>query len=617
MANSDIPFLLLLGSGTGANTDTLHKGLLLLLGNTPPSVAISSTDLATIVASEGSSGDFVSVSSTDTLTVVGNDGTTIISTTVSTTDSSTVTVSESATILASLSSTDSDTVTVTESVDLVAISSSTDTAMISGTEGVSDVQDTVYVSGTDTSTITGTDSSDTVDVSVTTTDIVVITGNDGYTTDIVSVSSSDSMILVTTETTVTTASFTATDDCILEISYGSEYDLVAFSATESAVVVFTETSSVYRTYVDGPPPDEIVAAALGPYTRITRHVDIYESDGVTPFMLEAPFTDGSVNVDSTRNERRTLSLKLYNDDGALTIYPDGFWYDKIIKVYRGVRTSTTQYERQIGEFYIDQATEPHFPHEITITGRDGTKKMLQSKFQQATGFAMNTPIENIIEALALNSGIPSGKIDLPLTGISAARDFFYERGTERWAAAKEVANSYGYDIYFTHDGTLTITVFADPTLGQPEFEFVTGSTGSIASYEKHTSDSLLFNHVIVTGESADTLPVWSEAKNEISGHPTSIARLGDKSWFYTSAFITTEAQALEVAQKFLRVSALEQFDVSIESIVLPWLDAGTIVDFIDPNPGAGDPTRYLLSSMEIPLLLKPMSSVVKRVTAVL
>lgn len=407
-----------------------------------------------------------------------------------------------------------------------------------------------------------------------------------------------------------------TGDSLFVAVDGLAVEAVILVVTDTPTIHLVESTHLFKTYIAGPPPDEIMLAAIAPVTRVTRRVDIYEADGITPYLLNAPFMDGNVTVDMGRDERRMFDLKLYNEDGALTINPDGFWYDKIIKLYRGIRTDTVAWERKLGEFMIDQASNPNFPDETNVSGRDMTKKMRQSKFQQATAFPINTPIENIILALAINSGVPADKIDLPLTGKSTGKEFFYDRETERWAAAKELANSYGYELYFTNEGVLTMTLFADPTLGQPEYTFQTGANGQIASFEKRTADARMYNHIIVTGQVDSTVVAWAEAKNTVVGHPTSIARIGDRSFFYTSAFISTTVQAQDVADKFLKIHALEQFEASLNTIVLPWLDAGTIVDFIDPDPADGDPTRYLLSSLSIPMSLGAMPSVLKRVTAV-
>lgn len=439
---------------------------------------------------------------------------------------------------------------------------------------------------------------------------------DEVTDNFIGVARTDSLDLAANDVSDLMVPIIADDTFVISVDEAFPLSLEGFDRVDVTLVQLADESSLYRIYESGPPPDEILYAATAPFTRIVRQVDIYESDGTTPFMLKAPFLGGNVNCDMTRSERRTFDLQLQNIDGALTIYPEGFWYDKVIKIYRGIQTADTEYYRQLGEFLIDGASEPNFPATLSLTGRDYTKKLLTSKFPAATAFAKNQPIENLIHTIAVNAGIM--KFDLPLTGKNTGRDFFYDRGVERWKAIEEIAHAYNYDVYFTHDGYLTMTEYADPTLGQPDYTFQTGRDfGNLSAYEKRTADARMYNHVVVSGESSDTIPVWAEVKNEIPGHPTSVARIGERTYFFTSAFITTYEQALDVATSFLKVHALEQFEASLDSVVIPWLEVGTVVDFIDPNPADGDPTRYLFSDCTIPLALSTMKSGLKRVTVVI
>jgi hypothetical protein len=55
---------------------------------------------------------------------------------------------------------------------------------------------------------------------------------------------------------------------------------------------------------------------------------------------------------------------------------------------------------------IDSIDEQHFPHTVHITGRDYTKKCLNSKFIVTTIFSGTAgyTLESIISALAANSG---------------------------------------------------------------------------------------------------------------------------------------------------------------------------------------------------------------------
>lgn len=92
------------------------------------------------------------------------------------------------------------------------------------------------------------------------------------------------------------------------------------------------------------PARAVIDAIESGQSTITRRVEIYEADGVTlwnPDPANDPdferLIDGSISVDSTRDERRTLDLTLRNDDKLLRPNPNGgFWYDKVIKCFRGV-----------------------------------------------------------------------------------------------------------------------------------------------------------------------------------------------------------------------------------------------------------------------------------------
>ena len=271
------------------------------------------------------------------------------------------------------------------------------------------------------------------------------------------------------------------------------------------------------------------------------------------------------------------------------------------------------WETQIGEFVIDRLDTQNFPSSIKVTARDYTKKCMLSKFTTATGFTTGVTIESVIKAIAQNAGIT--KFLLPVTGKVTGKEFFFERGTERWAAMKEIAKAYSFDIYFDGQGYLVLSAFKDPVSAPLSHVLLTGPEGNLVSFTKSVNDSRLYNHIIVTGESSDTAvaPVSAEATNTEPSSPSRISRIGDRVYQYTSSFITTVLQAQEVADNFLKVHALEEYDVNFSAIMAPWLEVGEIVEFHDPDAGPTDPIRYLLSSLGIPLGLSPMSGNAKRV----
>ncbi len=383
-----------------------------------------------------------------------------------------------------------------------------------------------------------------------------------------------------------------------------------------------------------PPPEAAIQAVLSTSSIWTRRIEIYEYDNETLWSagVKPRIIDGKINVDYSREERRTLDLVLDNSDGALRHDPyDGFWYDKIIRIYRGIKYWTVDpitgsavqatYEAQVGAFMIDRIDGAYFPHTLTITGRDFTKKMLTSKLERSLQFPAGTAVEDVVAAVAANAGIFG--VILPNTGLTVDSTTVFERGTERWKVCKQVANAANHEIFFDANGYLTMRPFRDPTTSPVEYVFKTGGAdGNLVDYRKSSNDSRVFNHIVVTGDdnvgssSTTTKIVFAERKNENPESPTRIERIGDRYTAYQSSLFDTQEKADAFAESQLSILALEEFNIDFSSLVVPWMEAGNIVSVLVPDNTEYEPTRFLLDKFDIPLKLGPMSGTARRVTIV-
>lgn len=377
----------------------------------------------------------------------------------------------------------------------------------------------------------------------------------------------------------------------------------------------------------GTPPSEVVTALTSGVVDIKRRVEIYESDAITPFAIDAwnsRLIDGTITVDGTRDERRMCDFSLENNDFALGLNPDGgFWYDKILKAFWGIqyydaRGVLRYWEIQVGEFMIDRIVEDYFPNICKVTGRDYAKKCVLTKIKNALQFSGQTPVERIVGALGANAGI--SKFRLPYTGLAFTNDVVFDAGTARWEMMKKVTDSVGYEIYFTSDGYLTMRPYQDPVLSPLAWSFKTGADkGNLVTYSRSSDDSLIKNHVIVIGATVTTTDgisttSYGEAENTNPSSPTRTGRIGDRVDIFKSDYITSTAQAQDVAEVRLRISALEEYSIDFSSMILPWIDANEIVDIVNPKETLYVPARFLLSNYTLPMNLGPMTGVGKRVT---
>ena len=555
-------------------------------------------------------------------------------------------------------------------------------------------------------------------------------------------------------------------------------------------------------------------------TQVSRRAEIYESDGVTLFNDVPRLVDGSISVDMSRAERRTLDITFDNSDRSLNHDPSGFWYDKVIKVFRGTKWTSTQqqpkiiivqnqtdivpdlrrvgytdltsigtadelgdltdydiaigngstvdltltnayilsqaydagmsvltisdqatsasvplmtgswiaksgtetwgatpnaldnyfsgswsaftmgstasgfvpttlvsgvvtvgemtvasvvrpvlfykenkqtggrwfhmqlpwnsntgskvllakvidwlftakgdqsWETQVGEFCIDRIVEPRFPKQIKVTGRDYAKKLLGAKITDSLMFSLGTPVDTIVRALAANAGIT--KFHLGLNGAQINDEILFERGTERWNVIQKLVEAAGGEVYFDPGGYLSTRELQDPFLSAPSLTLATGADiGNLVDYEKSSNDTRIYNRVVVTADSGAQAQTGTTmqaiAANTDPNSPTRIATpgvpggLNERTYFYTSSFFTAQSQLDNYALKLLKFVALEEFELSFSAVPFYWSDAGDILQFVDPDAGGDEPTRFLLTNFSMPLGLGPMSGTGKRVTRV-
>jgi len=295
----------------------------------------------------------------------------------------------------------------------------------------------------------------------------------------------------------------------------------------------------------------------------------------------------------------------------------------VLNYMRGY-SSRIIWETQMGEFMIDNISEDNFPSEVKVTGRDYTKKMLLSKLGQTSTFVIGTRLRDLVIGLAASSGVDTTRIKVSIGNETLSSDMSFDRGTDRWSIAKGACEAYGYEIFFNAFGELVVRKFIDPTTGQTSWTFKTGyeedaSGANLVKYNRAVNDSNIYNHIIVTSDPSgdeDRLPYFGEAKNEDPTSPTRIQILGPRTLPVDTGWLGSDAECVQYAVDRLKITALESYEISFESIYYPWLECGEIDEVLDPDRYDFEPTRFLIDSITYPLALGNMSATGKRITFV-
>lgn len=275
------------------------------------------------------------------------------------------------------------------------------------------------------------------------------------------------------------------------------------------------------------------------------------------------------------------------------------------------------WEYQVGEFMVENIGEEYFPDITTVSGRDYTAKCLKSLLGEAASFAAGTRLDVLVRAIAANCGITKMRIPNVADKLESRLDI--ESGTERWRVMRDACEMMNYELFFDHTGVLIMRPYLDPTTSPVSWTFKTGKQGNLVSHSRNTNDSRIFNHIIVKGGLAndkDVLPAFGQARNTEPSSPTRIARLGDRVKIIEAEWLKSDQKCRELAQRRLKINALESYEIDYSSYVYPWQEAGEIIRFLDPDRTDEEPTRFLQDTLNIPMGLGPMSATGKRVTFV-
>lgn len=274
-----------------------------------------------------------------------------------------------------------------------------------------------------------------------------------------------------------------------------------------------------------------------------------------------------------------------------------------------------EWESPLGCFLPDSITNYNFPNTLKIGARDFTKKCLGAKLALDRTYAKNYSTNAILRELAVYSGIPLSRISFdPTSDRVLSKAMTFTRGTDCWAIMKQIADYQARNIYFDESGILVTEPYPDPLLGTPKLYLATSK--NLVSYERSTSDSRIYNHIVVTAtadEEGAGLNYTAQAMNDNKNSPTRVSLLGRKTYTYESQFFTTKQQCQNYANKLLTQTAFEQYEINFESLVYPWMDAGLVMDLKEPRNLPQDPTRFLLDTITIPLSLTAMGGSGKRI----
>ena len=350
--------------------------------------------------------------------------------------------------------------------------------------------------------------------------------------------------------------------------------------------------------------DRVLASSHQRVTRVSVLDDTYNPlpggvlTGEDGYMLS-----GSVSMSRTDPVARTLGLELVNPDGIWTPTGQGslLYWDRLLRVERGVRVAGQDFLAPAGVFQIDSPEVQRSSGVVLkLTGADRMDRATRSQFTDPETHAVGSGVGAVIRAVLEAAGVGTDRWTVDDGGATLGAARSYEVGEERLSAAMRLANDFALEVFADARGYMVVRPKPDPLGLATAWTFEAGVSAVHEGVSVKWSRDKFYNHILVTGESADQDPIRAEAADTNPASPTrTTGPMGDRLLKYTSAMITTVPQAQAVAYSLLWERAMIEEQVTIPHVPLPLLEAGDAIVIREPTTGTND--RYVVDNLSLPL----------------
>jgi hypothetical protein len=354
--------------------------------------------------------------------------------------------------------------------------------------------------------------------------------------------------------------------------------------------------------------DRFLETLRGSHLAVSRaRVCAPGQSGTDPDGTEILIIDGDVKSTATGMIRSTLSLTTSESWPRLAgdlLAP----YGNEIYVERGIAYGNGQREFVgLGYFRIDTPEQEEAPDgEVTIAGSDRMAGIVDARFLAPRQFAASLTRGDLVETL-ITEVYPAATISWDDTGVrdgTVGRSVITE--DDRAGTLKEFITSLGKVGYWRYDGVFRVETPPDVT-GAPSWTIDAGRNGVMVQMSRSLTREGVYNAVVATGEAGDTTaPARAVAVNDDPTSPTWYSGpFGPVPRFYSSPFLTTDAQALSAAQSILRQQLGIPYQIDLATIVNPALEPYDVVQVRYPKESRSRTMRketHVLDEVTIPLV---------------
>lgn len=324
-------------------------------------------------------------------------------------------------------------------------------------------------------------------------------------------------------------------------------------------------------------------------------------EGVDPDGEVLSVVSGSVTLSSSADIRGSASLLVVGDNAWPLLNDDILTpYGNEVFIRRGIDLGNGSIEWvSFGYFRIDevsQTKDENYP--ISLTCYDRMIGIIEARLLTPIQFEAGLTVGSIVEFLVLEV-YPDATIEwddgVETSSLVITRSQIAEEN--RFGFLQELVTSYGKIMYFDYRGIFVIQDVPGDT--QSVFDINTGAGGVLIELNRARTREGVYNAVVVNGEGADTeQPIFAVVLDNDPRSPTNYdGRFGKVPRFYTSTFITTNAQALATAHSLLRKTIGLPYSVDFRAVPNVAVEPFDVVSLITRR----NRELHVLDMIEFPL----------------
>jgi hypothetical protein len=372
-----------------------------------------------------------------------------------------------------------------------------------------------------------------------------------------------------------------------------------------------------------PVSDMFLRTVRGSHVALSRaRVCAPGQTGTDPDGTEVTVLGGDVILDGTAAIRGTLDMLIdgtglwpRNASDPITPYGNEVFVERGIVYGNGV----TEYVSQ-GYYRIYTQEQQSAPDGgIRIDGRDRMSGIVDARLLAPIQYTVSNTYGGILASLVTDV-YPDATIewDDATSSESLGRQLVAEE--DRFAFLDDLVRSVGKIWYWDHRGVLVITTAPDPDV--PVFDVNQGRDGVLVEMSRDLSREGVYNAVVAYGEAGDTqTPARAVAVDNSPVSPTYFyGDFGKVPRYYSSPFITTNAQALSAATAILRQALGLPYNVDFKMVPNVALEPHDPVSIVYPLRARALSSRtetHILERIQIPLdVTDPMAATTREQTLV-